>query len=300
MAGGSVRPGPGLAAYLEASKAQHKLFGDVQKHVLAKAAHSDRRTDCLHPSEMIKTGWCHRAAAYTLMRGPLAPGSTTFTRENIFREGHNTHAKWQKWLQEMGRLAGDWECRACARVFWADETPTECPLCHASELSLDYAEVPLNAPALLIGGRSDGYCPDDGCLIEIKTLGLGSLRFETPGVIERHTVHAEGRSGVDLARLWRDFVRPLPAAWRQGQLYMYLANHFEDLQVDHMVYIYDFKPSQEAKCFVVAYDEAASEPLIEAAQVIADCVRAGSMPPCNVSYSRGCKLCRAYEEVPCG
>lgn len=297
MAGGSVKPGPGLAAYLEASKAQDKLFGDIQKHVLAKAGKSDRRTDCLHPSEMIKSDWCHRAAAYGLTRPQPAAPSTRFTRENIFQEGHNTHAKWQRWLQEMGRLGGDWHCRACDQVFWDDATPTECQHCAASELSIEYAEVPLNAPALMIGGKSDGYCPDDGCLIEVKTMGLGSLRFETPGVIEKHTVHADGRSGVDLTRLWRDFVRPLPAAWRQGQLYMYLANHFEDLPVDHMIFIYDFKPTQETKSFRVAFDEAASEPVIEAAQVIADCVRAGSLPPCNINYSRGCKKCRAYEEV---
>jgi hypothetical protein len=297
VAGGSVKPGPGLKAYLDASRTQDQLYADIQKHVLVKAGHSDRRTDVLHPSEMIKTDWCHRAAAYTLTRGPLGTGSTTFTRENIFREGHNTHAKWQRWLQEMGRLAGDWHCLSCNTTFWCDQVPTKCIGCMADAgRCIEYAEVPLNAPRLSIGGKSDGYCPDDGCLIEIKTLGLGSLRFETPGYIEKFEVHAEGRSGYDLARMWKGVVRPLPAAWRQGQLYMYLANHFEDLSVDHMLYIYDFKPTQESKSFIVAYDEAASEPLIEAAQVITDCVEAGSLPPCNINYSRGCKRCRAYEE----
>lgn len=296
MAGSSVKPGPGLAAYLNASRSQDQLYADIQKHVLLKAAHSDRRTDVLHPSEMIKTDWCHRAAAYGLAR-PHPRGSTTFTRENIFREGHNTHAKWQKWLQEMGRLAGDWECLRCGAEFWEDESPNRCPYCSAPSAAIVYAEVPLNAPRLSIGGKSDGYCPDDGCLIEIKTLGLGSLRFEIPGYIDKFEVHAEGRMGYDLARMWKGVTRPLPAAWRQGQLYMYLANHFEDLPVDHMLYIYDFKPTQESKSFRVAYDEAASEPLIEAAHVITDCVEAGTLPPCNINYARGCKHCRAYEET---
>ncbi|MFI9271838.1 hypothetical protein ACIGXM_14125 [Kitasatospora sp. NPDC052896] len=294
MARGGIKPGPGLAAYLEATKSADILFGAVQKHILVKATRPDgRRQDVLHPSEMIKPDWCHRAAFYKLLNPP-PKGPTTFVRENVFQEGHNTHAKWQKWLQEMKRLGGDWYCESCRQTFWDDETPELCQLC--SSPLLTYAEVPLNAPALTIGGKSDGYCPEDNCLIEIKTLGLGSIRFEDPKFLAKYELEMEGRGQVvDLVRMWRDFRRPLPQALRQGQLYLYLARHFEDLWVDRITYFYEFKPTQEAKSFTVLYDESISEPAIEGAQLITDALAAGRPPRCNINPGGSCKNCRALD-----
>jgi hypothetical protein len=291
-----VKPGPGLAAYLEASKSTEVLFGDVQKHVLLKAAQPDgRRQDVLHPSEMVKSGWCHRAAYYKLT-DPQPKGPTTFVRENVFREGHSTHAKWQKWLQEMGRLAGNWHCRNCGREFWDDGTPVQCRFCSAPADAVDYAEVELNAPALTIGGSTDGYCPEDNSLIEIKTLGIGSLRFEDPKFLAKFELEMDGRGTVyDLARLWRDFRRPLPQALRQGQLYLYLARHFEDLMVDRITYIYEFKATQEVKAFTVLYSEEISEPVIEGAQIVTDALAAEKPPACNINQAAGCKNCRVWE-----
>jgi hypothetical protein len=292
-----VKPGPGLAAYLEASKSTEVLFGDIQKHVVAKAYQPDgRRTDVLHPSEMVKPGWCHRAAYYKLLRNGGEAKTTAFTRENIFQEGHNTHKKWQGWLTEMDRLAGDWLCRSCKHKFWLDARPQQCPRCFCRDL--EYAEVELNAPALTIGGSTDGYCPDDNCLIEIKTLGLGSLRYEDPKFLAKYELEMEGRGlVVDLARMWRDFRRPLPSALRQGQLYLYLARHFEDLEVDRITFIYEFKADQQAKAFTLLYNEEFSEPLIEGAQIITDALKFGSPPVCNINHSAGCKSCLYYSEM---
>ncbi|KJK56223.1 hypothetical protein UK12_23860 [Saccharothrix sp. ST-888] len=291
-----MKPGPGLAAYLEAAKSTEVIYGDIQKHVLRKAALPDgRRQDVLHPSEMVKSDWCHRAAYYKLT-DPKPKPPTTFVRENIFREGHSTHAKWQKWLQEMGRLAGDWHCRACGQEFWDDETPQQCQLCSAPARAIDYAEVELNAPALTIGGSTDGFCPEDGSLIEIKTLGIGSLRFEDPKFLAKFELEVGARGTVyDLARLWRDFRRPLPQALRQGQLYLYLARHFEDLHVDRITYIYEFKPTQESKAFTVLYDEKISEGVIEGAQIVTDALEAERPPRCNIDPVSGCKNCRSWE-----
>ncbi|MFC9505370.1 hypothetical protein [Streptomyces sp. NPDC057002] len=294
-----VKGGPRLTEYLNAAKAVEPLYGDVQKHVLEKAGKpSDRRQDILHPSEMVKADWCHLAAFHRLRLQvePAEKRTTTFTRENIFEEGHRTHSKWQAWLKEMGRLAGDWKCWYCGDVFWNDTTPAECHTCGAPPSCLEYAEVPLNADPLRIGGKADGYSPEDNALIEIKTLGLGSLRFERPEFLERYVVDTEHGRVPDLTRLWRDFRRPLPTAVRQTQLYMYLANHFEDLPAERTVFFYDFKPTQETKSFTVNYDESFSEPLIEAAAAIVDCLQADTPPFCNINGRAGCAVCLEFEE----
>jgi len=294
-----VKGGPGLTEYLNATKSAEPLFGDVQKHVLEKAAKpSGRRQDVLHPSEMVKSDWCHLAAFHRLrlQAEPAEKSKTTFTRENIFEEGHRTHSKWQTWLAEMGRLAGDWYCLYCENVFWCDTTPDGCGHCDAPPAALQYAEVPLNADPLRIGGKADGYSPQDSALIEIKTLGLGSLRYERPEFLERYVVETDHGRLPDMTRLWRDFRRPLPTAVRQTQLYMYIANHFEDLPADRTVFFYDFKPTQETKSFTVTYDESFSEPLIEAATAIVDCLQTDTPPFCNLNGRSGCPACMEFKE----
>lgn len=298
MAPRVVKGGPGFTEYLNASKLAEPLFADVQKHVLDRAAKpSGRRQDVMHPSEIVKSDWCHLAAFHRLrlQAEPADKRKTTFTRENIFQEGHQTHSKWQNWLTEMGRLAGNWHCLYCDRVFWADYTPLECE-CRAPAACLVYDEVPLNADPLCIGGKADGYTPDDASLIEIKTLGLGSLRYERPEFLERYVVDTDRGRLPDLTRLWRDFRRPLPTAVRQVQLYMYIANHFEDLAVERCVFFYDFKSTQETKSFTVAYDESFSEPIIEAATAIVDCLRTDTPPFCNINGRSGCPACMEFTE----
>lgn len=300
MASRVVKGGPRLTEYLNAAKAAEPLWGDVQKHVLDKAAGpSGRAQDVMHPSEMVKPDWCHLAAYHRLRLQAESPdrGKTTFTRENIFQEGHCTHTKWQQWLTEMGRLAGDWLCRTCGEKFWADETPPMCASCMAPGSCLEYAEVPLNATALRIGGKADGYSPQDGALIEIKTLGLGSLRFERPDFLARYEVESDHGKVHDVTRLWRDFRRPLPSAVRQTQLYMYLGVHFEDLEIDRCVFFYDFKSTQETKSFTVQYDERFSEPLIEAAAAIVDCLTSDTPPYCNLNGRAGCSNCLEFKET---
>ncbi|MFF1693164.1 hypothetical protein ACFVXC_05980 [Streptomyces sp. NPDC058257] len=301
MASRVVKGGPALTEYLNAAKSAEPLFGDLQKHVLEKALKpSGRRQDVLHPSEMVKPDWCHLAAFHRLRleQEPAERKKTNFTRENIFQEGHQTHAKWQRWLAEMGRLAGDWLCHFCGTEFWAETTPDRCTDCSAPAECIEYREVPLNAHPLRIGGKADGYSPHDNALIEIKTLGLGSLRYERPEFLERYMVETDTFGKLpDLTRLWRDFRRPLPSAVRQTQLYMYLGVHFEDLDIDRTVFFYDFKSTQETKSFTATYDESYSEPLIDAAQAIVDCIAADTAPFCNVNGRAGCTSCLEFKET---
>lgn len=285
-----VKRTPALAAYLDALKEHNDLYSDITRHVLHRASQpDDRRTDVIHASEIVKSGWCMRATYYRIVNGPV-PQRTNFRRENIFEEGNRTHDKWQNWLAEMRRLEGDWLCLACDNFFYA-RGPERCPRCH--NVHLRYREISLSAPSLLLYGRADGYVPQDRCLIEIKTMGLGGLRYENPGFVARYEEETSRGTVVDLDRLWKDFRRPLTPAIKQGTVYLHLAREHAGLDVDRMVYFYDFKATQDSKCFTVAYDEQLAVSLMASAKLLADCVTARVVPDCPVSSS-GCRDCLPY------
>lgn len=293
MPRGVVKRTPTLAAYLDAMKESNGLYSDITKHVLNKAEQpDDRRHDVIHPSEVVKSGWCMRATYYRIVNGPVRE-RTNFRRENIFEEGNRTHDKWQNWLAEMRRLEGEWKCLGCGRGFYA-RGPKECRRC--GNTNIRYREIPLSAPDLRLYGRSDGYVPQDRCLIEVKTMGLGGLRYENPGFVARYEEQTPHGVVVDLDRLWKDFRRPLASALRQGAIYMHLAREYADLDVQCMVFIYDFKATQDSKFFTVAYDPDLAARLMATVKRLSDCLTARTVPDCAVS-TRGCRDCQPYMEA---
>jgi hypothetical protein len=219
---GVVKRTPAMAAYLDSMKEASDIFGDIGKHVLRKAAQpTTHSTDRIYPSEVVKHGWCRRATYYRIVQG-AQPQRTSFRMQNIFEEGNRTHEKWQQWLTEMGRLEGEWRCLRCGSLFY-ERAPESCPRCHGRDLK--YRELRLTAPDLMISGRCDGYLPGDHSLIEIKTMGLGSLRYENPDFVARYETATPHGTVIDLDRMWKDFRRPLGSAVKQGILYLYLIWH---------------------------------------------------------------------------
>lgn len=286
----------GLAAYLEAAKNPDPLFADIQRHVMFKAGvQSDRRIDCIHPSEAIKDDWCIRANYFRITTNIAHnPRQSSFRMENIFQEGHNTHSKWQRWLSEMGKLAGDWRCSVCDEVFYCGTTPEEC-VNYCVGPRFTYEELKLENSELLISGRTDGYVPDLRSLIEIKTMSYGGMKWEQPEFVEPYEKYMYGKSWVALENLWRDFRRPLKSARRQGQLYLWLARE-KGIDVDKIQFIYDFKANQESKSFLIHYDESVIEDVLEKCRHITGCVAANVAPECNIRGSELCSACRPYEE----
>lgn len=298
MARSIVKRTPAMSAYLDSLKEPDTLFRDIQQHVLKKASEpSGHRSNVIYPSEVVKAAWCRRATYRRIVEGPV-PQRTTFTRENIFEEGNRSHAKWQRWLAEMGRLEGDWFCRACRRLFYG-AAPRTCQLCGADGARLEYREIRFNAPELMLGGRCDGYCPQDQCLIEIKTMGLGGLRYELPGFVARYEVDTARGTVVDLFRLWKEFRRPLPSAVKQGNLYLHLARTVGGLeQVRRILFIYDFKATQETRSFTVEYDESAALEMVRSIEQMAHAVRTRALPDCTVNPGGGsCRDCDVFEQA---
>lgn len=57
-----------LQKFLDTKKADTRLIGEIERHLM-RQPESDRRTDVLHPSEIIKADWCHKYAYYLLNGG---------------------------------------------------------------------------------------------------------------------------------------------------------------------------------------------------------------------------------------
>ena len=281
-----------MKSFAETQKYQTTLLGDVHAHVLRRAAQDDgRRQDIIHPSEMAKHDLCPRQVALRI--GGAEPSDSApvngYTMETIFQEGHDIHTKWQTWLWQMGRLWGMWRCRSCG-FEWLDTSPSECTQCGSD--NIEYREVPLNAEdEYLMTGHADGAVPDLNAFIEVKSIGLGTLRIEEPALVREYTVTTtEGDKVVNYDQLWKDIKRPLPGHRKQGGLYLAIAA-LRGMPYDRMVYIYENKANQQVKEFVLKYSERQMEPLLAINKDIQGAVREGRMLPRPDGFKKSRKPC---------
>ena len=229
--------------YKDLAKVKGRILPAIQTQVAinSKERNSTRDTEHLHPSELSKKDWCARSAWYKIKQYPAAEESLAFSRLNIFEEGHAIHAKWQKWIQQAGILGGTWECEACHER-WEGVSPECCPVCSSD--TFRYREVPVRNDAHRILGHADGEVVDaEGrALIEIKSVGLGTVRWDHPTLFK---AYSSGELTLD--GLWKNIKKPFASHVRQGHVYMYCTGH------DSIVFIYEWKPTQEVKEFTVNY-----------------------------------------------
>jgi hypothetical protein len=270
-----------LQKYLDTKKADTRLIGPIERHLL-KRTPEDRSTDVLHPSEMIKSDFCHRYSYYLLTGGKKKQDNPNLRLQNIFDEGHFIHAKWQNRIYEMGNMWGDFKCQSCNGIT-SGLSPKICEHCNSG--TLIYNEVALVDPTLRIAGHTDGWVKGlgDEFLIEIKSIGEGTLRFEAPDLL-RDADH-------DLKKAWRNIRRPFRGHLLQGQMYLELARRMygEDAPKE-IVFLYELKMDQDYKEFTVKADYDVVDRVFYKAKQINDAVDAGVMPKCNVDSS-GCKQC---------
>ena len=101
-----------LQKYFDTKKVPTRLIGKVERHLLTKPR-EERSTSVLHPSEIIKSDFCHRYSYYLLTGGEPKTEKPSLRLQNIFDEGHAIHEKWQNRFHEMGTLYGKFKCVAC-------------------------------------------------------------------------------------------------------------------------------------------------------------------------------------------
>lgn len=251
-----------------------------------------RRQDVMHPSEMAKSDWCHRHT-YLRLAGkiPYSDGSFSFTLQNIFAEGNFIHEKWQTWLQQTGQLWGDWYCDRCRATIRKVSNPSEM-LSHCdgfNDHTWQYKEVTLFSHQYNVYGHEDGALVDANCLVEFKSVGMGTLRFEQPELLSRHYNHSTKQ--YDLDAIWKDIKRPFPSHVRQVNIYMWLAQEM-GLPFNKTAVVYEYKVNQQAKEFLVQYSPELLEPIIAKVNAVNDAMKSGVPPACAFG---GCKYCESYE-----
>jgi hypothetical protein len=254
-------------------KDQQPILPALQRHVLKKAAEeeSDRPTNILHPSAMSSGDWCHRHDFYGIIgsdKSSAKGGSTSFRMELIYDYGHSIHNKYQTWFWEMGILWGKWECGECHNE-WLDWSPIECPAC-TYNYNITYLEVPLGVEKYSLGGHADGLVREDGKnkLIEIKSIGAGSLRFDAPRLYEQYVAQE-----LSLDQVWYRIQRPFGKHLRQGLIYLAeVQEKYPELEVEEIVFIYEWKPNQDTKSFSVRQNPRIVDPLLERATQVTEAV----------------------------
>lgn len=283
----TYKPTGSFKQFLDAGKSVTRVISSVERHVLAKPRGLDgRRTDVLHPSEMVDPNWCHRASYFHLKGHPPVQRNYSFKLMSVFEEGHAIHHKWQTWFKEMGNLWGKWECLECGELFWGR------PVDHDSSFSpesYEYKEVPLFYPELWIAGHSDGLLLDlgDPLMLEIKSIGSGTLRYEVAELFKENN--------YDFDKTWKQVDQPFMKHVTQVQIYMKLA---ELLELEHVpqeaVLIYESKATQDVKEFIVPKSDFGITELFDAAKKIVNAVDAGTPPECNISHDN-CSRCKGYK-----
>jgi hypothetical protein len=277
------KPSGALKQFIDVAKKDTRVVGSVERFLLSRPRDEARRTDVLHPSEMAGNEWCYRASYYQLLgETPISNRKMSLRMFSVFEEGHYIHAKWQKWFQQMGTLYGKWYCQECGEMFWGGSD------CHDGPL--EYREVPLFYEPLRIFGHADGWLVNlgDPLMLEIKSIGVGTLRFEVPQLF--------AENDHDFDKTWAAIKEPFMKHVTQVQIYMKLAEllGYPDVPQE-AVLIYESKATQEIKEFVVHKSDFGISHLFEAAEMICNAVRDKIPPSCNIGAT-GCGKCRGYNE----
>lgn len=283
-----------LADYANASKGSF-LLGDIQAFMLKDHARpGTRNQNVIHPSEMAGISWCP-LSTYLRMKAcreadnPYVKAPEKFPVQilNIFDEGHFIHDKWQRRLWKMGRLWGDWACYKCDAYGVEEMIPLSCPVCGSSMVKMEYCEVALFSNSHLISGHADGAVLDKNCLIEVKSVGEGTIRYSAPDI------HKEYTNGdyVNLKGMFKAVQEPFPSHVNQGQIYLHLCHEME-LPFTSIDFIYESKFTQGVKEFNVQYDPAIGEAFFNTAKTIVDALdNDGPLPVCPTGI---CKECKSY------
>jgi hypothetical protein len=207
----------------------------------------------------------------------------------IFDEGKEIHRKWQNRIWDLGRLTGYFRCMDCKGIWW-DTSPARCQYCGAARPFLEYKEVPLQDAALRMEGSADGIDGDDRATIEIKSVGVNTLRFEAPQLLMNHTyklnINGRNREFLDYDGLWDSIRVPFPSHIRQVHLYQYMGAPPE------AIFLYECKWNQKVKEMVVKYREERISDRLEWCRQIVAGLQDGGIPDCPFD---GCADCQRYE-----
>lgn len=274
------------------------VIPQARRRALEKAREPWRGTrDMIYPSEMARDDWCMRATYYRMKGWPEPSKSESFTLSTVFAEGNAIHDKWQRWLKRD--LWGNWRCNYCGQLEYCHmykELPSfqDGDGLYGPQVDhyhdWEYREVALRDEEHMIQGRADGaFYPDT--LIEFKSLGVGTLRFEAPKLLESNTHKIGTKNIVDIEGIWKNFKRPLLSHVKQVNIYLHMAKVL-DLPFKEAAIVYEFKANQQSKEFSIPYDENILSPMLDRAKLVVVAYKENIPPACPYG---GCAECKAWE-----
>lgn len=284
----------------ELKSSSNIVLPEVKKVVLAQhernANRTSRRSSSIFPSEMARSEWCPRATYYRMSGLPEPSTSNSFSLDNVFSEGNRIHSKWQEWLAETGLLWGDWYCAECDTRINNSLEPSISKGYYVSGFEnghhdWKYKEVTLKSTSHPISGHADGALIKHNCLIEIKSMGIGTFRFEAPKLLESHTYEINGKKIVDIEGMWKSLHRPLISHVKQGNIYLMMAQEM-GMPFEEIVFLYEFKANQQVKEFRIRRSDDILAPMLDTCSAIEYALSQGQPPACPHG---GCASCRAYE-----
>lgn len=290
-----IRPPGNLAALAELKKDPGVVLPLVKKVLLDKnntTYDPTRRTDIIHPSELCKADFCARATYFRIIGREQKPEVIPFNLENIFTEGNSIHAKWQNWLRMSGKLWGLWLCDSC-HFSCTGYDPIICLECGSK---VNYGEVALEVPEYMMAGFEDAGLPDSKTLVEVKSVGLGTIRHEMPKMLSRYTVRVDTHDVPDLQKLWSNIRSPFPSHAKQACTYLWMAQQM-GLSFNRVSVIYESKSNQQVKEFMIGLDTMSDimPTLLDKALVVKYAVEDKKEPACYDSPDNPCKQCERFE-----
>lgn len=286
-----------IKALLKTYKTESPLAGPVERMLLKQDQWADRRPDVIHPSELVYSDFCPRALYLRLTGETPRPAPTRLQREAIFAAGHEYHRKWQTWAWDAGILRGLFHCLACETT-WFDDAPQACTNADCTSTgrrALVYREVPAKDPDLNISGHADGLLLPEPRLLEIKSIGEGTIRMDSPASLREHShkVDIPGdrtRTVVDHRALFESIKHPLGNHVKQVTIYGRL------LGVDKATLLYEYKATSALKEFNITLRfERVDKEFAAAAKVMA-AVR-GETPPPACAHAGSCVKCKEFDHV---
>lgn len=272
-----------------AAKDDNIILNELRRQLDDQAAEHNlsRDTKHLHASEICKPGWCPRASWYRLTGVQADHSSTRQISANVAAEGNDIHERHQTALWRLGILTGEWKCLVCRHRWWAT-SPESCP--HCASLFIRYNEVPIEDESIHLLGRGDGLVETERrgqVLLEVKSVGLGSVRIEAPALYQRLK---DGE--VDLNGLWQLIRRPFPTHVRQAMLYL------RARKLRTAVMLYECKWNQQLQEFAVRYTPETIEHIVDGAKAVKRALDDGGSvrrPEWAEETAKTCTKCEFYK-----
>lgn len=296
------KPTGALAKFSEARKNTGRLLPDVREYMLLRS--DDRPEDVIHPSEISDPDFCPKAIALRLSGVRVPKESVHFQLDNIFDEGHTIHEKWQSRWRAMGVLWGRWKCLVCGRS-WIGMPPQQCPngACGALPEVIRYKEVPLRGERWRMAGHADGEVRDaqGAVMIELKSVGEGGIRVESPKLFMAHQVTGVNSAGeqitvLDHKRLFSQLRQPFMKHRRQGWIYLRLRELYypDEPPVEGMNFVYEYKPTQAVREFLVKPDKEQTDEIFAECADILLALNNDRLPWCRKGRREECEKCAPY------